>query len=246
MQLSVIIPMYNESKIIADTANRLSAYMQTHFDSYEILFSDDGSTDGCGEIVKALSLPCVRVIGDGINRGKGYAVRQAMLAAEGELVMFTDADLAYGIDVIETIYGFYQKETEKPDLILGSRNLDKNGYAGYSLLRKIMSKVYIRLLCFVGGFRLTDSQCGCKAFRRKAAHDLFARSTVNGFAFDFEIILWAERLQYRIDEIPVQVVNHHDSKVRVVRDTLRMLGDLRRIRKKVKNTPLDSAEQDEN
>lgn len=240
MQLSVIIPMYNESNIIADTAKRLSDYLQAHVDSYEIIFSDDGSTDGCGEIVRELSLPHVRVIGDGINRGKGYAVRQAMLAAQGDLVMFTDADLAYGTDVIGRVYECYR--TDKPDLILGSRNLDKDGYAGYSLLRKVMSKVYIRLLCFVGGFRLSDSQCGCKAFRRETAHDLFARGTVNGFAFDFEMILWAERLQYRIKEIPVQVVNHHDSKVRVVRDTLRMLGDLRKIRKKVKSTPIDSAE----
>ena len=238
MQLSVIIPMYNESKIIADTAVRLSDYMQAQFESYEILFSDDGSTDGCGETVKAMALPHVRVIGDGINRGKGYAVRQAMLEAQGELVMFTDADLAYGTDVIRKIYDFYREKNGLPDLILGSRNLAKDGYAEYSLLRKVMSKAYIRLLCLAGGFRLSDSQCGCKAFLGEVAHDLFARCTVDGFAFDFEVILWAQRLQYRIEQIPVRVVNHHDSKVRIVRDTVRMLGDLKRIRKRVKNAPL--------
>ncbi|MBE6545831.1 MAG: glycosyltransferase [Ruminococcaceae bacterium] len=235
MQLSLIIPMYNESKIIADTAKQLSAYMQSRFESYEILFSDDGSTDGCGDLVRSLSLPQVRVIGDGTNRGKGYAVRRAMLEAEGELVMFTDADLAYGTDVIGRAYDLYQAKTEKPDLILGSRNLDRNGYDGYSLLRKIMSKLYIRVLCLAGGFRLSDSQCGCKAFRRDAAKDIFGRCEVDGFAFDLEVILWAEHLQYRIEQIPVRVVNHRDSKVHILRDTFRMLSDLRRIRKRIKN-----------
>ena len=123
-------------------------------------------------------------------------------------------------------------------MIIGSRNLGKDGYEGYSTLRKLMSKLYIRVLGLVGGFRLSDSQCGCKAFRGDAAQEIFKRCTVNGFAFDFEAILWAGKLNYQIEELPVKVINHRESKVRIVRDTIRMLRDLRKIRKRVKNTPI--------
>lgn len=236
MQISVIIPMYNESKIIADTARTLSDYMQKHFDSYEILFSDDGSVDGCGDIVRALSLPDVRVTGYTQNHGKGHAVRYAVLEAKGDLVLFTDADLAYGVEVIRRAYDFYLENAQSQSLhmVIGSRNLAKDGYENYSVLRKIMSKVYIRLLCIVGRFQLSDSQCGFKAFEREAAHDIFSRCKVDGFAFDFEAILWAEQLGYRIAEFPVKVVNHRESKVRIIRDTVKMLKDIRTIRKSIK------------
>lgn len=233
MQISVIIPMYNESSIIRDTAKELSAYMEKHFDSYEILFSDDGSLDGCGDMVRALELPSVRVTGYEKNRGKGCAVRTAMLEAEGDLVMFTDADLAYGTDVIRKAYDLWEAEG-RPHLLLGSRNLGKDGYEGYTLTRKIMSKVYIKVLCLVGGFKLSDSQCGCKAFSKEAAKEIFGRCKVDGFAFDFEAILWSDQLGYRIAEMPVKIINHRESKIHIVRDTVRMLRDLTSIRKNVK------------
>ena len=240
MKLSIIIPMYNEGRIIVDTAKILSSYMEANFDSYEILFSDDGSTDGGGELVRQLSLPYVKVTGYSENHGKGCAVRHAMLEADGDLVIFTDADLAYGTDVIRNIYEFYCDKSLDTDvhMIIGSRNLGDDGYEGYSPIRKLMSKIYIRVLGLVGGFRLSDSQCGCKAFRGDAAKEIFSRCTVDGFAFDFEAILWADKLSYRILEIPVKVINHRESKVRIVRDTLRMLQDLRRIRKRIQKTPI--------
>ena len=104
MKLSVVIPMYNESKIIEATARELSAYMESAFDEYEILFCDDGSKDGCGELVSALGLPNVRVVSYGQNRGKGCAVRHGMLEAKGDVRIFTDADLAYGTEVIKRAY----------------------------------------------------------------------------------------------------------------------------------------------
>ena len=234
MQISVIIPMYNEASVIEKTARELSAYMEENFESYEILFSDDGSTDGSGTLLKELDLPSVRVTGYEKNQGKGCAVRTAMLEAKGDLVMFTDADLAYGTDVIRRAYAHWQSKG-CPELLLGSRNLDKEGYDGYTWLRKVMSKVYIKILCVVGGFRRSDSQCGCKAFSKKASKEIFSRCKVNGFAFDFEAILWADRLGYRVEEMPVKVINHRESKIHIVRDTLRMLRDLRKIRKDVKN-----------
>ncbi len=233
MQISIIIPMYNESRVIEKTARTLSSYMSEHFSSYEILFSDDGSTDGSGDLVRSLHLPCVRVMGDSENHGKGFAVRNAMLTAEGELVLFTDADLAYGTEVIGRIYDFYTAHSETVHLILGSRNLDKDGYDGYRPIRKLMSKLYLRVLGFMGGFRLSDSQCGCKAFSREAARDIFSRCEVNGYAFDFEAILWAEQLEWNISEFPVKVICHDESKVHIFRDSFRMLRDLLKIRKRI-------------
>ena len=232
MQISVIIPMYNESKIIGDTAKALSEYMEKRFDSYEILFSDDGSSDGCGKIVEDLNYPSIRVLRGDVNRGKGYAVRQAMLAAKGDFVIFTDADLAYGTDVIGSAYELWRKK-ECPQLLLGSRNLDQNGYEGYTFLRRVMSKIYLNILCMIGGLKLSDSQCGCKAFEKEAAKEIFSRCKVDGFAFDFEAILWADQLGFRIEEMSVRIINHRETKIRIVRDTMRMLRDMIHIRKSI-------------
>jgi len=233
MKISLIIPMYNESSIIEETAKKVYKYMEETFKDYEVIFVDDGSRDGSAEIVNALCLPNVRVSGYGGNKGKGAAVRHGMLEADGDVVMFTDADLAYGTEVIKRVYDIFCADTDVK-MVTGSRNLHKDGYDGYTMLRKIMSKVYIKVLCFVGGFKLSDSQCGCKAFRADAAREIFGRCEVDGFAFDFEAILWAGILGYKIHEMPVKIINHRDSKINVVRDTFRMLSDLRRIKKQVK------------
>ena len=235
MKFSLCIPMYNESSIIEDTARQLSAYMQANFDDYEIIFSNDGSKDGCDKLVESLHLPHVKVVGYEQNRGKGYAVRTAMLAAKGDYVMFTDADLAYGTDVIGRVRDAFLERPEA-DMVIGSRNLSKDGYEGYTPIRKLASKTYIKVLCLVGGFKLSDSQCGCKAFEKDAAKEIFSRCKVNGFAFDFEAILWAGKLGYKIKEMPVKIINHRESKVNVLRDSLRMLRDLIKIKKSVKNT----------
>lgn len=233
MKISVLIPMYNENRIIAQTAATLSEYLSAHFSDYEILFCDDGSTDGCGDTVRALELPNVRVIGYDKNRGKGYAVRYAMLHADGDVRMFTDADLAYGTEVISRVFSEFQKQ-DGMQVCIGSRNLNKDGYEGYTVLRRVMSKVYIRLLCVAGGFRLSDSQCGCKAFSAEAAEKIFPKCEVDGFAFDFEAILWAVKMDLQIREIPVRVIRHGSSKVHVVKDTLKMLQDLRKMKKRIR------------
>lgn len=237
MKFSLCIPMYNESSIIAETAKTLSAFMDEHFDEYEILFSDDGSTDGSADIVKALSLPFVRVIGYPENRGKGSAVREAMLAAEGDVVMFTDSDLAYGENVILEVAKRMTAENA-PDVLIGSRNLSADGYEGYTFSRKLASKLYIKLLCAVGGLRVTDSQCGCKAFSKAAARAIFSNAEVNGFAFDFEVLLLAEKLGLSVGEFPVKVINHRASKVHLIADATRMLKEVSAIKKRVKGKGL--------
>ena len=237
MKISVCIPMYNENRVIAETAKTLSKYMSANFEDYEILFCSDGSTDGCNETVRVLNLPNVRVIAYQPNQGKGCAVRTAMLAATGDVRMFTDADLAYGVDVIKQVADAFA-ESPDADMVIGSRNLDKTGYEGYTLLRKMMSKIYIKVLCIAGGFKLSDSQCGCKAFTGEATEKIFSRCEVNSFAFDFEAILWAVKMKMKIKEIPVRVINHGESKVRIIRDTLKMLKDLSKMKKRIRKTPV--------
>lgn len=230
--ITLIIPMYNESSIIADTAKTVSEYMNNNFDSYEVIFSDDGSKDGSAKIVNDLQLPNVRVVGYEQNHGKGCAIRTGMLEAKGEIVMFTDADLAYGTDVIRRVYDTL--DDADANMLIGSRNLSKDGYEGYTAMRKLMSKVYIKVLCIAGGFKLSDSQCGCKAYKGEAVKKIFEKCKVDGFAFDFESILWAQKLGYKIVEMPVKIVNHRESKVNAIRDTFKMLGDLRKMKKRIK------------
>ena len=237
MKFSLCIPMYNESSIIEDTARQLSDYMQANFDDYEIIFSNDGSKDGCDKLVEQMHLPCVRVVGYEQNRGKGYAVRTAMLAAKGDYVMFTDADLAYGTDVIARVRDAFLEHPEA-DMVIGSRNLSKDGYEGYTPIRKLASKTYIKVLCIAGGFKLSDSQCGCKAFTGDAVKKIFTRCEVDRFAFDFEAILWAVKYGMTIHEIPVKIINHRESSVNLVRDTLKMLRDLAKMKRRIKKAKI--------
>lgn len=232
MKITVCIPVYNEAKIIVQTAKTLSEYMSENFDDYEIIFSDDGSSDGSADIVKALNLPFVRVIGTCENKGKGNAVRTAMLVATGDVVCFTDADLAYGVEVVKKIVSPFCENT-KCDVVVGSRNLDDNGYDGYTRIRKLASKTYILILKTVGGLKISDSQCGCKAFSKAAASRVFSNCVVDRFAFDFEALLIAEKCGYVIKEVPVKVINHGDSKVNVLGDSLKMLRDVAKMKKRI-------------
>lgn len=238
MKISLCIPMYNEESIIAETAKTLSAYMAEHFEDYEILFSNDGSLDNSAAIVESLALPCVRVVGYEKNRGKGAAVRTAVLESTGDVVMFTDADLAYGTDVISRVVRTFE-ENPGVDAVIGSRNLGKDGYEGYTFIRKIASKTYIKLLCVAGGLKLSDSQCGCKAFRGETARKIFSYCEVDGFAFDFEAIMIGTRMGTRFFELPVKVINHRESKVNVFSDAFKMMKDLRKMKKRVAKQEFD-------
>lgn len=233
MRLSLIVPMYNEAAIIEDTARVYAEYLSKTFDDYELIFVDDGSADDCGARVEALGLPNTRVIRYTPNQGKGNAVRTGMLAASGDVRMFLDADVAYGTEVIARAAKLFEENPDK-DLVIGSRPLHPDGYAGYTFIRKLASETYIKVLNVVGGFRLSDSQCGCKAYRGPAAEAIFARTGTKGFAFDFETILWAQKLGCGILEMPVTVVNHRESKVNVLRDTPRMLKELWQIKARVR------------
>lgn len=243
MKISVIIPMYNESSIIEDSINQFHTYMAKTFEDFELIFVDDGSKDGCSSFVQKAEKekPGVRLVRYEQNRGKGYAVRTGMLAATGDIAMFTDCDIAYGVGVIKNVYDFFASDNEKikngkgrTSVVVGSRNLTKDGYEGYTFIRKLASKIYIKVLCITAGFKLSDSQCGMKGFRTDDAKKIFSECETDGFAFDFEVLLTAKSKGMKIDEIPVKIINHRESKINVLSDTFKMLGDLIKIKRRVK------------
>lgn len=244
MKISLCIPMYNESSIVADTVKTVYDAMEKLSRElgcdYEVLLSNDGSTDNCADIARATAagLGCDRIIVTGYekNRGKGAAVRHAMLESSGDIVVCTDCDLAYGTDVVgEAVRRFdFADGRIVPDLIIGSRKLGGDGYEGYTFVRKMASKAYMIVLRIVAGFRMSDSQCGFKAYTHDAAHRLFADVETDGFAFDQEVLMSAQALGMSITEMPVKIINHRESKVSVLSDSIKMFRDLLRIKKMVR------------
>lgn len=235
MRVSLCIPMYNESSIIADTAKKVDEYMSEHFnDDYEIIFADDGSSDGSSDIVSGLELKNVKVVGYRQNKGKGCAVRHGILASHGDTVIFTDADLAYGLDVIEDAVRII--EERKFPVLVASRAKHKEGYEGYTLIRKAASKIYIRVINIFGGIKISDAQCGFKAFDGKAAREIFSLCKTNNFAFDLEVILWAQKMKLKIYEMPAKIINHRESKVNVIKDAFKMLKEIFVIKRNIRKS----------
>lgn len=232
MDISLVIPAYNESGIIMDTIQTVSARLAELTAEYEVLIVDDGSTDGMTELVRGCGDPRVRLEGYASNRGKGCAVRTGMLAAQGDLILCTDADLAYGVDVFAGL--LERLRTGEADLVIGSRRIGGEGYKNYPPLRILMSKCFGLLSHMISGLPY-DTQCGIKAYRRQAARAIFSRCTTDGFSFDFEVLMRADRLGLKVEQFPVSVINFRESKVNVIRDSARMFRDVFRIRKKVRS-----------
>ena len=232
--LSVIIPMYNEAGICADTAAQLDGYLAGLLPekNYEIVFVNDGSGDGCDKIISSVADgERIRLAGYPVNRGKGGAVKEGVLNAKGDYILYTDCDLAYGLPLIGDM--FREISEKGSDLVIGSRNLKADGYEGYTPLRKFMSKTYIKVISILAGFHYTDSQCGFKCMKREAGQKIFREVTTNGFAFDLEVLILADKFGMKVTEFPVRVINHRESesKVNPIKDTFRMLKDVRRMKK---------------
>ena len=232
MDVSLVIPAYNESKIILDTVRAVSAGLAGLAADYEVVIVDDGSTDGMAELVRNCGDPHVRLEGYFPNHGKGRAVRTGMLAAEGDVVLCTDADLAYGVDVFAVILERFR--AGGADLVIGSRRIGGEGYQNYPPLRILMSKCFGLLSRVISGLPY-DTQCGIKGYRRQAAREIFSRCATDGFSFDFEVLMRADRLGLKVEQIPVSVINFRESKVNVVKDSARMFRDVFRIRRKVRS-----------
>ena len=227
MKLSLVIPAYNEREIIVDTLHTVMKRLSQIDPDYELILVDDGSTDGMADLVRPLTDEHLRLEGYQPNRGKGAAVRLGMLSAKGDYVFCTDADLAYGLENIPSMLA--RMEETGCDLCIGSRRLNGEGYKDYPLVRLITSKGFGLVVRLLSGLPY-DTQCGIKGYTKEAARRVFSLCQTDGFAFDFEVLLRAKKEGMAVEQEAVSIVNHRDSKVNILRDSMRMFRDLLRIR----------------
>lgn len=231
--LSVIVPAYNEAARILPSLHRLVRYLDRHGAPYEVLVVDDGSRDGTAAVVERFGSEClaVQLIRLPANQGKGAAVRKGMLEARGRLLLFTDADSATPIEELQRLE---QAVIDGADLAIGSRTLasrDPRYTVRARWHRSVLGALFNMLVRRAGIVGIADTQCGFKLFRRSVAQDLFSVASINGYGFDLELLFVAQRRGYRIAEVPVNWSDQPGSKVRVVRDGLRMVRDLLAIRR---------------
>lgn len=231
--LSLIIPAYNEAGRIGRTLQAVLAYLRQQPYESELIVVDDGSTDGTAELVRCTA-PEVLLVQLPRNRGKGAAVRQGMLAARGRYRVFTDADLSTPIEELARMLECLERGA---DVCVGSRELDPSTVRRpQPAYRRWMGRLFRRLVQWLV-FRefpqlraIEDTQCGFKGFRAEAAERLFRCARLDGFGFDVELLYLAARFGLRIVQIPVLWYNDPHSRVRLLRDPLRMLIEVARIR----------------
>ena len=227
LQLSMVIPAYNEEGRLVDTLERILAYLDGQGLRFEILAVDDGSTDRTPELVKEIAArdERVRLIREP-HRGKGAAVRSGALAAAGRLVLFCDADLSHPVEDLTRLPALL----DGAQVAIASREGSGSRRIGEPLHRHLMGRVFnfiVRTLAVPG---IQDTQCGLKCFTRRAARDLFSSQTIDGFGFDVEILFLARKLGYRVVEVPITWRHVPASRVDPLRDTVRMLSDVLRVR----------------
>jgi dolichyl-phosphate beta-glucosyltransferase len=227
--LSVVIPAYNEEKRLPQSLAAVMDFLRKQPYASEVIVSDDGSQDRTVALAREwLKDFPHQVLTTPQNRGKGHAVRQGMLAATGDYVLFTDADLS---TPIEEVAKFLARLEKDQDVVIGSRALPASQVEIHqNFLREAMGKVF-NFIAQVWAFKgIHDSQCGFKCFRREAARKLFSLQKLDGFSFDVEIVYLTQKLGLRLLELPVIWRNSVQSRVQVLRDPLMMFWDVLRIR----------------
>lgn len=226
-ELSVVIPTYNEESRIVPTIGAMAAHLSAGGYTWELIVSDDGSTDGTVDKVRALGLANLHMVTSGSNRGKGHAVRQGMLAASGRYVLFADADNSTPIAevdrMLEAMIG------HRCDVAVGSRSVEGASVANRSLTRDGLSRGFQWLVSRLVRVEVQDTQCGFKLFTRGAARNLFSMQRLDGFAFDLEVLHLAGREGLTIEEFPVAWFDAPDSKVNPFTEPFRFLVDVVKI-----------------
>lgn len=224
--LSVIIPAFNEERRIAGTIRAIGSTLAREGLPHEIIVIDDGSTDRTGEVSRACAggLPAVAVAGFPRNRGKGAAVAEGVLLSKGGVILFVDADLALGLDAL---LACARSVAAGSEIVIGSKHCHGSvAEEPPPRLRRLASGGFRGLVRLLLRLPVTDSQCGLKAFRRGTAERLFALRTVNGFAFDVELLVIARRNGIPIKEVPVRWRYHSGSGARLFGPGLRAVADL--------------------
>ena len=229
--LSVIIPVFDEERHLPEALPEIDKYLKNQDYNYEIVVVNDGSTDRTAEFVKNLKFKIanLKLIDNKEHRGKGYAVNQGMLRAEGKYRLFTDADNSTSIEQVEKMWPYFQAGF---DIVIGSR--DVRGAVldpPQSWLRKVLLgegfKVYRKIV--IGLWGIEDTQCGFKGFTKEAVKDIFPGCKIKGFAFDPEVLVIAKKLGYKIKEIPVYWKNNLESRVKF-KNIIKMTIGLLKIR----------------
>jgi glycosyltransferase involved in cell wall biosynthesis len=229
--LSIVIPAYNEENRLPSTLDALVSYARrSPLPVTEILVVDDGSRDGTAALVssRAEAHGVLRLVSNPGNRGKGYAVRNGMLAAAGDWILSTDADLSAPI----TEFGKLFAEAKRADaaVAIGSRAIDRNMVKVHQpWMREVSGRAFNLAMRAVTGLPFRDTQCGFKLFRRDAAREIFSRQVEDGFSFDVEDLMIARRLGLRSIEIPVEWSNVEGTKVSLGQG-VKSFADLLRIR----------------
>jgi dolichyl-phosphate beta-glucosyltransferase len=232
VEVSVIVPAYNEAARLPATLDVLERHLAAGGRATEIVVVDDGSTDDTraavqGRMRTAVSVGVVTLVQ---NRGKGKAVATGVAASRGRVVAFIDADLPYTLANLDHAVALVADGDA--DVALGARDLAESSYdPSYPLARQVAGRTYAALVRLALGLPFGDTQCGLKSFRGDLARRLFPFLTIDGYGFDVELAYLLCSRGHRITRFPVTLSHRHDSRVRLVRDSLRMFGDLWRVRR---------------
>lgn len=226
--LSVVIPAYNEGKLIRDNLTRIINYLGGKSYDWEIVVVDDGSLDSTNSVVKEMKNKKVKLIKHERNLGKGAALKSGVAISNGKYIMFMDADLSVPVKYVGELLS--KLESGIP-VVVGSRRIGKSVIAKHQpLIREQMGVVFTKLARMVTGVKLNDFTCGFKGFEAKAGKKIFLNSVINRWAYDSEILFLANKFGYKINQIPVRWVNREDSRVEGMRAVITVLIDLIRIR----------------
>ncbi|MEK7500209.1 MAG: dolichyl-phosphate beta-glucosyltransferase [Patescibacteria group bacterium] len=230
MYLSVIIPAYNEEKRIEKTLLSVHEYLSRQSYEYEIIVVSDGSRDKTTNVVEGLQskVANLKLLANIENHGKGWVVRQGMLAAQGDLRLFMDADNSTTIDQVESFLPFFSDGLY--DIVVGSRRIEGANIAvKQPWSRDFLGGIFRLVVHILVPLGATDSQAGFKCFSRKTVEAIFPRQTIFRWAFDVEILAIARKMGFKIKEAPIKWVNDTESKVKLG-GMVKMLFEVLRVR----------------
>jgi dolichyl-phosphate beta-glucosyltransferase len=235
-ELTVIIPAYNEQSRLPKSLATLADFLDPSKIDYRVVVADDGSHDHTARATDGLG-PRFSTLRLARHGGKGCAVRTAMLAATGQVVAFTDADLPYDLQALGQGYDWIR--ANQCEVVFGDRSANQSvAVVERRFVRKVATVTFKEVVKRLVSTELSDTQCGLKLFSRRAAIEIFSRARVDGFAFDAEVVMLALRLSLRCRRLSVRLVNEHASSVSLVRDALPMLLDVIRVRIRLGRQPL--------